>query len=67
MTHSILDGVGRDESSIEYVPDRLGHDLRYAVDSSKIRALGWAPQHDFEDRLSDTIEWYRDGPIGGDR
>ncbi|MGB9358639.1 MAG: dTDP-glucose 4,6-dehydratase [Acidimicrobiia bacterium] len=62
LTHSILDGVGRDESSIEYVPDRLGHDLRYAVDSSKIRALGWAPQHDFQDRLSNTIDWYRDRP-----
>ncbi|RLE16200.1 MAG: dTDP-glucose 4,6-dehydratase [Actinobacteria bacterium] len=60
LTHSILEGLGRDEKSIEYVPDRLGHDLRYAVDSSKIRALGWSPQHDFRERLSDTIAWYQD-------
>jgi dTDP-glucose 4,6-dehydratase len=42
------------------VPDRLGHDLRYAVDSSKIEALGWAPGHDFSTGLEDTIEWYRE-------
>jgi dTDP-glucose 4,6-dehydratase len=44
---------------IEPVPDRPGHDFRYAVDSSKIRALGWAPAHTVEERLGDTIEWYR--------
>ena len=44
---------------IEHVEDRLGHDLRYAVDSSKIRALGWAPDHDFDSHLAETIEWYR--------
>jgi dTDP-glucose 4,6-dehydratase len=59
LTHSILEGLGRDEASIEFVPDRLGHDLRYAVDSSKIRALGWSPKHDFRERLSDTIVWYQ--------
>lgn len=70
LTHSILEGLGRNESSIEYVPDRLGHDLRYAVDSSKIRALGWCPRHNFTERLSDTIAWYRErtdwwGPLKG--
>ena len=60
LTRRILDGVGADESMIEYVPDRLGHDLRYAVDSSKIRSLGWEPQHDFAERLGETIDWYRD-------
>lgn len=59
LTHMILDALGKDERSIERVPDRLGHDLRYAVDSSKIRALGWTPQHDFQERLLDTIDWYR--------
>jgi dTDP-glucose 4,6-dehydratase len=59
LTHAILEGLGRDESSIEYVPDRLGHDLRYAVDSTKLRDLGWAPRHDFREHLAETIAWYR--------
>ncbi len=60
LTRFILDAFGLDDSWIEYVPDRLGHDLRYAVDSSKIRALGWTPEHDFASRLEDTIAWYRE-------
>jgi dTDP-glucose 4,6-dehydratase len=60
LTTRILEHFGLDESWIEPVPDRLGHDLRYAVDSSKIRSLGWAPDHDFDERLEDTIAWYRD-------
>jgi dTDP-glucose 4,6-dehydratase len=59
LTHSILAALGMDESMIERVPDRPGHDLRYAVDSSKLRALGWRPAHGFEERLVDTIDWYR--------
>ncbi|MFQ5524306.1 MAG: dTDP-glucose 4,6-dehydratase [Acidimicrobiia bacterium] len=59
LTQAILDAFGLDESWIEWVPDRLGHDFRYAVDSSKVRALGWEPAHRFEDRLAETIEWYR--------
>ena len=59
LTHAILEGLGRDESSIEYVPDRLGHDLRYAVDSTKLRGLGWVPRHDFREHLAETIAWYR--------
>jgi dTDP-glucose 4,6-dehydratase len=59
LTHRILDAVGADESMIENVPDRLGHDLRYAVDSSKLRSLGWAPRHDFSERLDETVDWYR--------
>ncbi|HSM43911.1 MAG TPA: dTDP-glucose 4,6-dehydratase [Acidimicrobiia bacterium] len=58
LTHRLIAAFGRDESAIEYVTDRPGHDLRYAVDSSKIRALGWAPAHSFDKRLADTIEWY---------
>jgi dTDP-glucose 4,6-dehydratase len=58
LTHRLIAAFGRDESAIEYVADRPGHDLRYAVDSSKIRALGWAPAHSFDERLADTIEWY---------
>jgi dTDP-glucose 4,6-dehydratase len=59
LTHRILAALHTDESMIEYVPDRLGHDLRYAVDSSKLRALGWQPQHEFSERLDETIDWYR--------
>jgi len=44
---------------IEFVTDRPGHDLRYAIDTSKIRKeLGWAPQHDFKTGLQDTVKWY---------
>jgi len=60
LTRRIISACGRDESYIEYVPDRLGHDMRYAVDSSKIRAFGWSPAHDFDQGLEDTIAWYRD-------
>ena len=59
LTRAILSSFGMDESWIERVPDRLGHDFRYAVDSSKIRGLGWTPAHRFEDRLAETIDWYR--------
>jgi len=60
LTRAILKIFDLDESWIEPVPDRLGHDFRYAVDSSKIRSLGWAPAHDLEERLVDTIGWYRE-------
>ena len=59
LTNAILTAFGLDESWIEPVSDRLGHDFRYAVDSSKIRRLGWAPAHRFEERLEETIAWYR--------
>jgi len=58
LTRTILTAMGRDESWIEWVPARPGPDLRYAVDSSKIRALGWSPGHALADRLSGTIAWY---------
>jgi len=60
ISHMILEAMGADESSIEYVEDRKGHDLRYSVDWTKInRELGYEPQVKFEDGLRDTIEWYR--------
>jgi dTDP-glucose 4,6-dehydratase len=59
LTHRILGALGAGEEMIEHVEDRLGHDLRYAVDSSKVRALGWNPEHDFDTHLAETIEWYR--------
>ena len=61
ITRLILDAMGADDSSIEHVEDRKGHDLRYSVDWTKInRELGYEPQVKFEDGLRDTIQWYRD-------
>ena len=61
ITSLILEAMGADESSIEYVEDRKGHDLRYSVDWTKInRELGYEPQVKFEDGLMETIQWYRD-------
>ena len=61
ITSLILHAMGADESSIEYVEDRKGHDLRYSVDWTKInRELGYEPQVKFEDGLRETIQWYRD-------
>jgi dTDP-glucose 4,6-dehydratase len=60
LTRAILRIMGADEDSIQRVPDRLGHDLRYSVDSSKLRSLGWSPRRDFEDGLMETVAWYRD-------
>ena len=61
ITSLILEAMGADESSIEYVEDRKGHDLRYSVDWTKInRELGYEPQVMFEDGLKETINWYRE-------
>ena len=63
VTRKIIDFFQGDESCIDYVEDRLGHDFRYAIDSSKIRSeLDWAPQVDFETGLNETIQWYLDNP-----
>jgi dTDP-glucose 4,6-dehydratase len=59
LTHRILEIMGKDRSFIDFVTDRPGHDLRYAVDSSKIRSLGWKPRHSLDDRLAETANWYR--------
>ena len=61
ITRLILEAMGLDESAIEYVEDRKGHDFRYSVDWTKInRELGYEPQIVFEDGLRETIKWYRD-------
>jgi len=61
ITSLILEAMGADGSSIEYVEDRKGHDLRYSVDWTKInRELGYEPRVKFEDGLRETIQWYRD-------
>jgi len=61
ITQRLLDLCGRSfETHVEHVLDRPGHDRRYALDSSKARALGWKPAHDFESGLADTVRWYRE-------
>ena len=59
ITHLILDAMGKDESSIKYVQDRLGHDKRYAICNDKIQSeLGWEPSLTFEEGIKITIDWY---------
>jgi dTDP-glucose 4,6-dehydratase len=57
----ILEKMGKDETWLEHVKDRPGHDLRYAIDNSKlVNELGWQPQYtNFEDGLQATIDWYK--------
>lgn len=59
ITQIILSAMGKDESSIRYVEDRLGHDKRYAIDNEKIQSeLGWQPSLTFEEGIKLTIDWY---------
>ena len=61
LTHLLLKLLEKPTSLIEYVDDRPGHDLRYAIDSSKAEAeLDWKPEIDFRDGLRETIQWYRE-------
>ncbi len=61
VVKKILKFMDKDESFIEYVKDRPGHDRRYAVDWSKIeRELGWKPEHNFDEWLEKTIRWYKE-------
>ena len=60
LTQRLLDATGRDWSHVDRVPDRLGHDLRYSVDISKIQSeLGYRPEIAFEQGLLDVVQWYR--------
>jgi len=60
LTKNLLKIMGKDESYIEFVKDRPGHDRRYAIDFTKAKTeLGWEPQIKFEDGLHDMVEWYR--------
>ena len=60
LTMKILALLGHDESMIQPVEDRLGHDRRYSIDCSKVRELGWAPQRDLDEALAQTVAWYSD-------
>jgi len=62
LTKMILKVLGKDEEMIEYVTDRPGHDRKYAIDATKIKALGWVPDYPrekFEEGLRETVEWYK--------
>jgi dTDP-glucose 4,6-dehydratase len=59
LVKMILSLMGKDESLIEFVEDRPGHDLRYSLDSSKIREeIGWKPKYSFRKAIEETINWY---------
>jgi dTDP-glucose 4,6-dehydratase len=61
LVKMILRKLGKPESLISFVTDRLGHDRRYAIDSSFAqRELKWRPRHNFEHSLIETIQWYID-------
>ena len=62
LTHTILEIMGLGEDSIEFITDRPGHDRRYAIDASKIHALGWTPDYPrekFRQGLEETVAWYK--------
>lgn len=59
LVKRILDVLGKPYELITHVPDRLGHDLRYAINSSKLETLGWKPECTMEETLQGIVEWYR--------
>jgi dTDP-glucose 4,6-dehydratase len=60
VVERILRLTGAGDDLVRHVEDRPGHDRRYSLDSSKLAALGWRPERDFERGLADTVEWYRE-------
>jgi dTDP-glucose 4,6-dehydratase len=60
VVKGILAALGKDESLIQYVADRPGHDRRYALNTDKLEAMGFAPDRNFEARLEETVRWYVD-------
>jgi dTDP-glucose 4,6-dehydratase len=60
LVNKLLALLGKDETSVKYVTDRLGHDRRYSVDIAKITALGWKRHRSLDEALEQTVKWYRD-------
>lgn len=62
MTKTILKDMGKDDkedSFIEFVKDRPGHDFRYSLDCTKMKKMGWKPRHSFDSAIKETIDWYK--------
>ena len=59
VTKKILEILGLGEDRIEFVEHRLGHDFRYAINDAKIKSLGWTPKRSFEERIQETVEWFK--------
>ncbi|PFP26548.1 dTDP-glucose 4,6-dehydratase [Bacillus sp. AFS073361] len=60
VINTIINFLGKSEELIEFVPDRLGHDKRYAIDATKLEKLGWKPTYVFDTGIVETINWYLD-------
>jgi dTDP-glucose 4,6-dehydratase len=67
MARMVARLLGSPQAAIEHVADRPGHDRRYAVDDTKLRALGWRPARSFEETLGETVAWYREHETWWDR
>ena len=60
ITNRILEMLDKDDTMIRYVEDRKGHDLRYSLDCTKLKNMGWKPDFDFDTALEFTVKWYVD-------
>jgi dTDP-glucose 4,6-dehydratase len=60
VAEKIVDLLGASRSRIVFIEDRKGHDRAYEMDGSKVQALGWLPEHDFDEGLKKTVSWYRE-------
>jgi dTDP-glucose 4,6-dehydratase len=60
VVRTVLSLLGKPESLIRFVEDRTQHDAQYSLDTTKIRALGWAPRHDYDAAMAKTVAWYRE-------
>jgi dTDP-glucose 4,6-dehydratase len=60
VAETILGLLGKPRSLIRFVPDRLNHDVRYSLDTTKLRHLRWAPRYDYDKAMEKTVSWYRD-------
>jgi dTDP-glucose 4,6-dehydratase len=60
LTERLLDACGAGWESVEYVPDRKGHDRRYSLDDGRLRGLGYEPRTPFADGLAATVRWFAD-------
>ena len=60
LTLKMLNHLGKPQSLIEHVRDRIGHDRRYALDDTKLRRLGWSPQQHFDKVFGQVLDWYKD-------